>query len=148
MSIMTVLWRVQQAQMVISIVFWSLTLTGIFYPYIRERSLNDLIGPENVFLGMFLIFILVISIIITFGYIYDRMRFWHEQLTVQSERNPFAYGSKLTPIQIVLFKAILDPSDDLAVSRAIRLIEMNQEDEKVKSILTEIDSEIGGLNES
>lgn len=145
---MTSLWRVQQAQMVISIVFWSLTITGIFYPYIRDRFLNDLIGPENVLLGMMAILMFVIIIIFIFGYLYDRFRFWNEQLTVQAERNPYAFGSKLTPIQIVLFKAILDPDNEAVVSRALRLIEINQQDPKVSSILSEIDSQTGGLNES
>ena len=145
---MTSLWRVQQAQMVISIIFWSLTLTGIFYPYIRDRFLNDLIGPENVLLGMMAILTSVILLIFIFGYLYDRFRFWNEQLMVQAERNPYAYGSKLTPIQIRLFEALLNPGDKNAHDKAVLLIQHNRRDPKVRMVLSEIDSEIGGLNES
>ena len=141
-SIMTTLWRVQQAQMVISIVFWSLTLTGIFYPYIRARVLNDLVGPEYVFLGMALIFIFVVAMIVTFGYVYDRMKFWKEQVTVNLERNPFQYGTKLTPIQITLFKALLS-DDEYEKERAIRLIEDNEQDPQVSRIMKEIDDKYG-----
>ena len=104
--------------MVISIIFWSLTLTGIFYPYIRARILNDLIGANNVFLGMALIFFIVISIVLAFGYLYDKLKFWKEQITVAQERNPFSYGSKITPIQYILFYAVLNPNDDEAVVTA------------------------------
>jgi hypothetical protein len=141
-SIMTILWRVQQAQMVISIVFWSLTLTGIFYPYISERVLDDLVGPENVALGMFLIFLVVVGLIILFGYAYDRLKFWKEQVTVIQERNPFSFGTRLTPIQITLFKAAI--SDDPVVkARALNLMEQNEKDPEVARILKEIDEEYG-----
>jgi len=110
-SIMTTLWRVQQAQMVISIIFWSLTLTGIFYPYIRAKALNNVIGPERVFLGMALIFLSVVALVLAFGYMYDRLKFWREQITVAQERNPFSYGARVTPIQIILWTALLNPQD-------------------------------------
>lgn len=141
-KIMTVLWRVQQAQMVISIVFWSLTLTGIFYPYIRARFLNDLMGPENVGLGMIVIFLGVFGTILLFGYVYDRMKFWMEQWTVQAERNPYAFGQKVNPVQIVLWKALL--SDEPGVrARAIKMIEWNERDPEVARILKEIDDKFG-----
>ena len=141
-KIMTVLWRVQQAQMVISIVFWSLTLTGIFYPYISDRFLDDLVGPENVAIGMVLIFLVVIGLIIMFGYAYDRLKFWKEQVTVAQERNPFSYGTKMTPIQITLFKAILS-DDEYEKERAIRLIEDNEQDPQVSRIMKDIDEKYG-----
>ena len=141
-KIMTVLWRVQQAQMVIAIVFWSLTLTGIFYPYIRMKILDDLVGPSYVFLGMAMIFIFVVSMIVIFGYVYDRMKFWKEQVTVNLERNPYQYGTKLTPIQITLFKALLT-RDEYELERAIRLIEMNEQDPQVSRIMKEIDEKYG-----
>lgn len=141
-KIMTVLWRVQQAQMVISIVFWSLTLTGIFYPYIRARVLNDLVGPERVGLGMILIFLSVLGLIVLFGYTYDRMKFWKEQVTVAQERNPFSFGTRLSPIQITLFKAIIS-DDQYEKERAIRLIEANEKDPKVSEIMKEIDEQYG-----
>jgi hypothetical protein len=136
-TIMTMLWRVQQAQMMISILFWSLTLTGIFYPYIRVRILNDLVGPSHVFLGMAMIFLFVVGLIVLFGYLYDRLKFWKEQVMVAQERNPFSYGTKMTPIQITLFKAILS-GDGPERERAIRLIEDNERDPQVSRIMDEI----------
>jgi hypothetical protein len=147
-SIMTVLWRVQQAQMVISIIFWSLTLTGIFYPYIRVRALNDLIGPERVFLGMALIFLGVVAMVLAFGYLYDRLKFWREQITVAQERNPFSYGARVTPIQVILWTALLNPHDEEAYHDAMQLLDHNLRDQKASEAYSQIIAEIGGLNES
>ena len=140
-KIMTVLWRVQQAQMVISIVFWSLTLTGIFYPYISERILDDLVGPENVALGMIVIFLGVMGLIILFGYTYDRMKFWKEQVIVIQERNPFSFGYRLTPIQITLFKAAIS-DDPVAKAMALALIRMNEQEPEVAQVLKDIEERI------
>jgi hypothetical protein len=145
---MTTLWRVQQAQMVISIIFWSLTLTGIFYPYIRTRVLNDVIGPERVFLGMALIFLGVVALVLAFGYLYDRFRFWREQITVAQERNPFSYGARVTPIQVILWTALLNPQDEEAYHDAMQLLEHNMKDPKASEAYSQIIAEIGGLNES
>ena len=93
------LWRVQQAQMVISMVFWSMTLTGIFYPYFRIRFDNWGFGQQNVFFGMLLMFLLVLVGIIVFGIIWDRLKFWKEHQMVIVERNPYT-AWKLNPIQI------------------------------------------------
>lgn len=147
-SIMTTLWRVQQAQMVISIIFWSLTLTGIFYPYIRVRALNDLIGPESVFLGMALIFLGVVSLVLAFGYLYDRLKFWIPQITVAQERNPYSYGGKVTPVQVILWKALLNPQDEEAYHDAMRLLDHNLKDPKASEAYHQIIAQNGGLNES
>lgn len=138
MSIMTVLWRVQQAQMVISIVFWSLTLTGIFYPYIRDRFLNDLLGPENVLLGMMMIFLMVVSSIILFGLFYDRLKFWREHNIVAQERNPFSYGGRIAPTQLIMWNAILNPNDKEAQADANLLLAYNLTDPKVRDSYLEI----------
>ncbi len=91
-------WRVQQAQMVISVAFWSLTLTGIFYPYFREKFNNWGLGQENVFIGMAVLFLMVVAGIMLFGYIYDKFKFWKEQQFVIIERNPYT-SWKLNPVQ-------------------------------------------------
>ena len=145
---MTTLWRVQQAQMVISIIFWSLTLTGIFYPYIRARALNDLIGPERVFLGMALIFLVVVALVLAFGYLYDQLKLWREQITVAQERNPFSYGGKVTPVQNILMRALLNPQDEEAYHDAMQLLDHNLEDSKASEAYHQIIAQNGGLNES
>ena len=91
-------WRVQQAQAVISIVFWSLTLTGIFYPYFRDKFNNWGLGQENVFIGMTVLFLLVVAGIMLFGFLYDKFAFWKEQQFVMVERNPYT-SWKLNPVQ-------------------------------------------------
>ncbi len=91
-------WRVQQAQMVISVVFWSMTLTGIFYPYLIVKFPEWGFGQENTFLGILLLFSLVIVSIFIFGYLYDKFKFWKEQQLVIVERNPYT-SWKLNPVQ-------------------------------------------------
>ena len=141
-SIMTTLWRVQQAQMFISIIFWSLTLSGIFYPYISARFLNEIVGNENVFIGMSLIFLTVIILVISFGYAYDKLKIWKEQMTVAQERNPYTYGSKVTPIQALLFYAVLNPDNERAQHLASKLLDSQMSDPNFKSALRNIIIEV------
>lgn len=150
--VMTTLWRVQQAQMIISIVFWSLTLTGIFYPYIRARFLNDLIGPKYVFVGMGMIFCFVIVSVLVFGWVFDRMKFWKEQAIVLQERNPYSHGGLVWPTHIILWEGLLS-DDPSARKRARDLLLHNLADPKILDAYTGIineleDSQSGGLNES
>ena len=118
-KIMKVFWRVQQAQMVISVVFWSMTLTGVFYPFIREWLLNRLLGEENVFLGMLLIFLLVVGAILLFGFIYDKLKFWKEQQFVMIERNPYTSWklhpvfSQFADLWVEMAKSVENPSPEL-----------------------------------
>lgn len=141
-SIMTTLWRVQQAQMFISIIFWSLTLAGIFYPYISARFLNEIVGDENVFIGMLLIFLAVIILVVSFGYAYDKLKIWKEQMTVAQERNPYTYGSKVTPIQALLFYAVLNPDNKRAQDLARALLDCQLSDPNFISALKNIIMEI------
>lgn len=141
---MTTIWRVQQAQMIISIVFWSLTLTGIFYPYIRIKIFNDWLGPDNVFIGMMIIFLFVVALVLLFGYIYDKLKFWREQITVAQERNPYSYGSKVTPINFILWYAVLNPDDKEARKTALALLDHQVDDFKYNMRMREIVCEIEG----
>ncbi|UCD93176.1 MAG: hypothetical protein JSV43_04575 [Methanobacteriota archaeon] len=106
-GLMTYIWRIQQSQMLISILFWSLTLTGVFYQYVREWWLFTeifRIPPENVGLGMTVLFILVIVFIVLIGVVYDRVfRLWQEQSIVAVERNPYS-RFLLMPKEILLWK--------------------------------------------
>ncbi len=120
-------WRVQQAQMVISVAFWSLTLTGIFYPYFRVKFDNWGLGQEQVFFGMALLFAVVLAAIMVFGYLYDKFKFWKEQQMVIVERNPYT-SWKLNPIQtlwaemwVETAKALPDKTPELEAK--IRLYE-------------------------
>ena len=67
-KVMKTFWRVQQAQMVISVVFWSMTLTGIFYPMIVEKLKDYPWWGENTFFGLMVFFLLVLGGIFLFGF--------------------------------------------------------------------------------
>lgn len=140
--LMKYIWRVQQAQMVISIIFWSLTLTGVFYPYFRVRLFNDTIGSENVFLGMLILFMLVLGAVVAAGLVYDKLRFWDEQNTIAQERNPYLYYGKMSPKEIFTWRCIADPTpENLGMLR--KLIEMNlQEDPDMRAALVEIEARL------
>jgi hypothetical protein len=88
--LMEFMWRLQASQTIIGIIFWPLTLTGIFYPYIRERTDNFGLGQESVLGGMLILFSIIVLFIVIFGLIFDKLRFWKEQNIVLIERNPYA----------------------------------------------------------
>ncbi len=104
-ALMTYIWRIQQSQMIISIGFWSLTLTGIFYQYFAP--LFDVymgVPQENVFLGMLLLFFIVLASVVIIGFAYDRVfRLWQEQAVVNVERNPYS-RLLMMPKEILLWK--------------------------------------------
>ncbi len=106
--VMKALWRAQQSQMVISIVFWSLTLTGIFYDKVAERFNNFGLPRSNVFGGMAAMFTMVVILILLSGYLYDKFRFWEEQNIVVIERNPYASKGRMHPNQVVYWSAVAE----------------------------------------
>jgi hypothetical protein len=141
-AIMTALWRVQQAQMVISIIFWSLTLTGVFYPYIRAKWFDGILGPDRVLEGMVLMFLLVVSLIVMFGLVYDKLKFWKEANIVIQERNPYTYGPKMWPQNIVLWDAMLNPNDKEARKLALNMMANSLIDPEVMEGYREIKREV------
>jgi len=96
---MEFMWRLQASQTIIGIVFWPLTLTGIFYPYFRDRTNNFGLGPESVLGGMLVLFFIIVLAIVIFGLFFDKLKFWKEQNIVLIERNPYA-GIKLNAKEI------------------------------------------------
>lgn len=96
--VMKTFWRVQQAQMIISVVFWSMTLSGIFYPYFIAKFPDWGGGIQNTFFGLILLFLVVLGGIFLFGFLYDKFKFWKEQQFVMIERNPYT-SWKLNPVQ-------------------------------------------------
>ncbi|NIP34890.1 MAG: hypothetical protein GWN18_08115 [Thermoplasmata archaeon] len=118
-KVMKTFWRVQQAQMIISVVFWSMTLSGIFYPYFIAKFPDWAGGSENTFFGLIMLFALVLAGIFLFGFVYDKFKFWKEQQLVIVERNPYT-SWKLNPIQtmwaemwVETAKAIPDKTPEL-----------------------------------
>ena len=86
-KLMELMWRMQQSQTIIGVLMWSLTLTGIFYPYLRDKFDLD---PGNVLLPMMLLFLFILGMVILIGVVFDKLRFWKEQNIVLAERNPYA----------------------------------------------------------
>lgn len=142
-AVMTVLWRVQQAQMVISIIFWSLTLTGVFYPYVADKWFNNVLGSDRVLVGMTMMFLLVVALIVAFGLVYDKMKFWKEQNIVTQERNPYTYGSKVWPQQVIFMWALLNPDDEDAQETAKAMITHSLLDPDVYEAVEDIKAEVG-----
>lgn len=132
--LMTYLWRIQQSQMIISMIFWSATLSGVFYGYAAPVMKNLGIPKENVLLGLLVLFLIVLGIILSIGFAYDRIfKLWREQVHVVWERNPF-YGGEMFRKEIIqwrdfflpLAKAVqgIKPSEDLgkAINKAERWV--------------------------
>ncbi len=89
------IWRFQQSQAFVSIIFWSLALAGIFYErsgYYFEKYLGlSSNQDEQVATKTFILMILVVLMVITFGFLYDTIfRLWEQQNIVNMERNVFA----------------------------------------------------------
>ena len=88
---MKYVWRLQQSQMIVGVIFWSLTLSGIFFPYFKPHFVNlGLISSSQVAIGLFILFLVVLIIILMIGYVYDKVfKMWAEQRIVAIERNIF-----------------------------------------------------------
>jgi len=122
-AFMTYLWRVQQSQAIISIVFWSLTISGIFYQYVAPLFQRwGLVSSKDVALGLSLLFLLTLSIMLAAGFLYDNvLQLWKEQVEVTRERNPYANG-KLLPKELNLYRDF-----HLPLAKAIQKIEPTRE---------------------
>ncbi len=144
--IMKTMWRVQQSQMVISIVFWSLTLTGIFYDKVAERFNNFGLPGSNVFGGMSVMFTVVVLSIMIFGFFFDKFQFWKEQQVVIIERNPFASKGRMHPNQIVYWSAIAEllPEDNEKRKNLEYLIQQNLEIPEVRKEVQNMLDDSGG----
>ena len=134
-------WRIQQSQAIISIVFWSLTLTGVFYDKVALRFNNFGLQESNVTGGIIVMFLMVICSILLFGMVYDRLRFLNEQIIVFNERNPYSYSGRMTPKEIIMWSCIANPTTE---SRQLlkAMIENNLADPKIQSRVDDITSHI------
>ena len=89
------IWRFQQSQAFVSIIFWSLALAGIFYErsgWYFENYLHMSANPdEQVASKTLILMLLVVLLVIIFGFLYDTIfRLWEQQNIVNMERNVFA----------------------------------------------------------
>jgi hypothetical protein len=104
-GLMTYVWRIQQSQMLIGIVFWSLTLTGVFYQYFAPLFDTHLgISQSNILGGMAFLLAVVLGSVLLVGIAYDRVfRLWKESSIVSIERNPYS-RFLMMPKEILLWK--------------------------------------------
>lgn len=106
-------WRLQQSQTVISMVFWTTTLTLLIWPYVKWRFdsecsdalcfSNQILGIPSTYFGLVSIGILVLLTVLLIGYIYDvGLGLWKEHLTISTERNPFGVYLISPPMGLIL----------------------------------------------
>ena len=98
-------WRIQQSQTLISMGFWTSTLTLLIWPYVSWRFEADStwLGLKTTYWGLIAIGASVLTIVLLIGRIYDAtLGLWREHLTVVQERNPFTTYKLNAPFGILL----------------------------------------------
>ena len=98
-------WRIQQSQPLISMGFWTSTLTLLIWPYVSWRFEVDStwLGLKTTYWGLIAIGASVLTIVLLIGRIYDAtLGLWREHLTVVQERNPFTTYKLNAPFGILL----------------------------------------------
>ena len=97
-------WRIQQSQTLISMGFWTATLTLLIWPYVswRFEADKETLGIAMTYWGLASIAVGVLVSVLAIGFIYDHfLALWKEQRTVDTERNPFGTYA-LIPANVVM----------------------------------------------
>ena len=98
-------WRIQQSQTLISMGFWTSTLTLLIWPYVswRFEANSTFLGLNMTYWGLIAIGASVLAIVLLIGRVYDAtLGLWREHLTVVQERNPFTTYKLNPPFGILL----------------------------------------------
>ena len=93
-------WRMQQSQSIISMGLLGSSLTLLLWPYVSWRFSKNcdeglcfstsVLGIPATYLGLLGIFLSLVVIVLSIGYLYDRVfSLWTAQRSVDFERNPF-----------------------------------------------------------
>lgn len=94
-------WRMQQSQAFVNSFFFATTLALLLMPYLGPHITDITHNPLLTFLGLFW---LVMGLILLFGYAFDNIwKLWKEQVTVGTERNPYAL-EKLSAKEVVVWR--------------------------------------------
>ena len=103
-------WRIQQCQTIISVLFWSATLAGVFEPYLTPWFVEfDIVQSGEVAKSLLIIFLMVLGLISLFGFIYDvYLKMWIEMNIVSIERDIYA-RTKLSAKEIVAWQHYFIP---------------------------------------
>jgi hypothetical protein len=103
---MTYFWRLQQSQLIVSMILWAVLLTLTSYQYVGG-SIGEFFG--SVYLGLFFLFLIIFAFIILIGFAFDRiLKLWKEQNIVVAHRNPYV-KDRLYPKEIVLWRHMFLP---------------------------------------
>lgn len=104
---MTLMYRVQQSQALVSPFFWAATLTGVFFPILNTYLIrNGIVGQSQVGLTLVILFAAIFSFILLMGVVYDTVfKLWKEQQIVAVRRNPYS-REKLMAKEIVLWRRL------------------------------------------
>jgi hypothetical protein len=111
--IMRQYWRIQQSQAVVSMAFWTTTLTLIIWPYVEWRFndncngtlcfSDEIFGISSTYFGLMFIGVIVLLTVFLIGYVYDvGFGLWKEHLTISAERNPFGVYLIAPPMGLIL----------------------------------------------
>ena len=123
-------WRIQQSQAIISLGFWTATITLLVWPYVSWRldANETILSIPLTYYGLLLIAASVLLIVLLVGFSYDvTFGLWRDHITVNQERNPFT-TYKLNPtwgIVIAQTNEILRrvASDDEEIQRYCRFVD-------------------------
>ena len=98
-------WRIQQSQTLISMGFWTSTLTLLIWPYVswRFEANSTMLGLKTTYWGLIAIGASVLIVVLLIGRLYDAtLGLWREHLTVVQERKPFTTYKLNAPFGILL----------------------------------------------
>jgi len=82
------IWKFEESKRIVSIMFWVLTLSGIYLPYI-EKELADVGFPIEAWILFFILMLLGFLGILTIGHIFDKMRLYEPDWQSKIQRQPF-----------------------------------------------------------
>jgi len=82
------LWKTEEAKRLATIVFWNLTIVGIYLPMI-SHELDGLGFHINGWLLFILLNAFCLLAILLFGHILDKTKLWRDDWVARISRNPF-----------------------------------------------------------
>ena len=107
MRLMTYLWRLQQSQMIVSMILWATLLTITSYEYVGWRLQQTFF--DNIYIGFSMLFLMIFGIILFIGFAFDAiLKLWREQAVVATIRNPYC-KEKLTAKEVVMWRHMFLP---------------------------------------
>lgn len=102
-------WRFQQVGGLIAVTLMCLNLAIPIYVYMGWRFVELGIPAELDWLIIIIIFLIIFSFTLLFGYAYDRiLKLWRYHQIVAMERNPFQKG-RITPNELIQWQYIIIP---------------------------------------